>query len=82
MDAFVAQLFSAIVAWGPGGILALVAVGWGWTERKDKKSAEGKLEQALREWKTDTEAQNDKLAAIIEKASALVEASNNRRAAR
>jgi len=81
VDAFVSQIFTAVVSWGPGGILALIAIGWGWTERKDKKSAEGKLETALREWKTDTEAQNDKLAAIIEKASALVEASN-RRAAR
>ena len=72
MDDIIKQIVDVIITWGPGGVLALIATGWGLSERADRKDAQEKLEKALTDWKQDTQQQSEKLTALVEKTALLV----------
>ncbi len=66
MDALFAQISSTMLSWGPPGVVALLAIIALIFERRDRKEAQAKLEEALGKWKTDTEAQGNKMQALLE----------------
>lgn len=72
MDEIVKQVLSTLLTYGPSGLIAVVAIGLWWGERQDRKEAQEKLEKALTDWNTDSKAQSDKLAVLVEKTALMV----------
>lgn len=72
------ELLSQLIAQGgPYSVIAVLCavVLKLWTDGKDKDE---RLIKALTDWKTDTSAQADKIATVVEKTAAIIEAQSKR----
>ncbi len=73
MDALIQQVGAWLISNGAGGVIALLAIGNWWLERRDRKDAQDKLETAQATHSKDLQAQADKLRELAEKWAALLE---------
>lgn len=89
MDGLFQEIGKALLTYGPGGLLAALAILALIFERKDRKEerkeydAEIKQKDAehietLNKWRLDTSMQSEKMAAFIEKASIIIDAQSKR----
>ncbi len=74
MEAFIPSLLAQGGPYAIIGVLCLVVLKL-WADGKDKDE---RLIKALTDWKTDTSAQADKIAQVVEKTSAIIEAQSKR----
>jgi hypothetical protein len=73
MDALFANIGVWLLANGPGGIVAALAILALVDERKGRKEDRAALIDTLNRWRTDTQTQNDKVAALAEKVIVAIE---------
>lgn len=73
MDALFANAGGALLTYGPGGIIALLAILALIVERKEKNSERNAHVETLKAWRTDTQSQADKVSALAEKVIVTIE---------